>query len=150
VTANAITTIKYNSQDGSQAWVAGHRIGGEPRQVGHLLALDATGVYVVGKHNDNDMILLKHDPNTGQQSWMTKFRGSTRGSTGHDIALDGAAGVYVTGVSESGTAYFSTLKLDASSGEIIWSNTANSSGANFSQATSVAVDKDGGVFITGT
>lgn len=150
VNANAITTIKYNSQDGSQAWVVGHRIGGEPRQVGHLLELDETGVYVVGKHNDNDMIILKYDLNTGQQSWMTKFRGYTRGSTGRDIALDGAGGVYVTGVSESGTAFFSTLKLNAASGEIIWSNTSSSSGADFSQATSIAVDRQGGVFISGS
>lgn len=148
VDANAITTIKYNTEDGSQAWIAGRIVGREPQYGGRRLELDETGVYIVG--NSDEMIILKYDLNTGHQSWVTNFRGNTRGSTGRDIALDGAGGVYVTGVSESGTAYISTLKLNAANGEIIWSNTSSSSGADFSQATSIAVDTQGGVFISGS
>ncbi|PVY39049.1 outer membrane protein assembly factor BamB family protein [Pontibacter virosus] len=148
VNANAITTIKYNTQDGSQAWVAGRIVGGEPRQVGRRLELDETGVYVVG--NSDDMIFLKYDPNTGQQHWVTTYRGGTRMSEGRDIALDGAGGVYVTGISEDGMSIISTLKLNALSGEIIWSDRYSSSGADYNQAGSIAVDGQGGVFIAGT
>ncbi|MDF7812053.1 SBBP repeat-containing protein [Hymenobacter sp. YC55] len=132
------TTVKY-SATGQQLWTASYSGGG----VGASLALDATGNVYVGSGANN---LVKYAASTGQQLWLLSLFGSVK-----DLAVDAAGNAYVTGTATgNGTGNdYSTVKFSPA-GQQQWSALYNSGPGNSDdQATEIAVDAVGNVYVTG-
>ena len=132
------TTVKY-SATGQQLWTASYSGG----SVGASVALDATGNVYVGSGANS---LVKYAGSTGQQLWQLPLSGSVK-----DLAVDAAGNAYVTGtVAGSGTSNnYSTVKF-STTGQQQWSAIYNSGPGNSDdQATEIAVDPVGNVYVTG-
>ncbi len=150
-------TIKYKP-DGAQAWVARYDM---PYDVayGKAIVVDNSGaVYVVGQISNRingGIVLLKYDQSNGNELWQSPFI-----YTGMDddpfenyeaeaIALDDAGDVYVAGAKDDRDVYMFTAKFSGTNGKVVWSRLYDT-GDIWSTANAIAVDKAGGVYITGT
>ena len=105
----------------------------------------------------NIIYLAKYDA-SGNIVWA-KIPGGNNDSEGYGIAADGSGNIYVTGtfrgtinfgsttLSANGTSNFFIAKYD-SSGTPLWAQKAICGAAQLGR--SISVDKDGGVYVTGT
>jgi uncharacterized delta-60 repeat protein len=147
-------TVKYNLS-GMQQWVAQYDGPGGYRDKATALALDGAGnVLVTGSSyasaTSQDYATVKYNP-SGAQAWVARYNGP-----GNDIdeatalAADYSGNVYVTGRSWGlGTSYdYLTVKYN-SSGVQQWIARYNGPGNNRDQATALAVDIAGNVYVTG-
>lgn len=119
------------------------------------MVLDAANnVYVTGRSmsasNGYDIVTIKYNT-AGTILWTSVLNG-TGNSTDEatDIAYDGT-NIYITGVTSrveaTGLDYI-TIKLNASTGAILWNSVYNGSGNNDDIATKITV-KGGKAFVTG-
>jgi uncharacterized delta-60 repeat protein len=147
-------TIKYKP-NGDTAWV--RRYNG-PENLGDYafaITVDGSGnVYVAGvsygDSTSNDYVTIKCFPN-GDTVWVRRYNGPENGfDWSWTIAVDGSGNVYVAGYSMgSGTDFdYCTIKYD-SSGNECWVRRYNSPDNLIDQATALAVDGSGSVYITG-
>ncbi|MFD2247153.1 T9SS type A sorting domain-containing protein [Pontibacter ruber] len=113
------------------------------------------GVYITGEILSNktnwDYVSIRYDAATGNKIWKSFYNG---GGNSNDfataIAVDNTGGVYVTGSNDqefTGSDYV-TVCYDAATGNKIW-DSHYSKGGYFGEAF-IAVNNQGGVFITGT
>lgn len=135
----------------SQMW------GGPQNDYGNAVTADALGnIYVVGTTEGNSngvstvhVVLLKYD--SSGKLLFQKTWGGTQNDYGTGVAVDAGGYVYVTGYTYSlgptpGVAAVILLKYDPSGNLLFqktWGGTMNDFG------TSVAVDVDGNVYVTG-
>jgi uncharacterized delta-60 repeat protein len=151
-------TIKYNASGGKK-WLK--RYNGPSEQKGDhdfatALAVDDNGnVHVTGGIRKNitgfDYTTYKYDED-GDREWKKTYNGLGTGpDEASDITLDAQGNVYVTGRSDGlGTSLdFATIKYGAD-GDTKWSKRYNGPGNGFDQATAIAVDAAGNVYVTGT
>jgi len=144
-------TIKYDPA-GQQQWVV--RYSGPANGGGGAtaMALDTSGnIYVTGttsNGNDSDYATIKYN-SAGQQQWVALYDGPAGGEIAHAIALDGSGNVYVTGASQGvGTDLdYATVKYN-SAGQEQWARRYVGP-SDHDEALSVAIDKQGNVFVTG-
>ncbi len=147
-------TIKYDA-NGNTLWVARYDGPGSGTDVANALAVDAGGnVYVtggsVGSGTDYDYATIKYDAN-GNPLWVARYN---RPGNGTDVAnaltVDAGGNVYVTGGSVgSGTDYdYATIKYDTN-GNPLWVTRYNGPVNGYDQATALAVDANGHVYVTG-
>jgi hypothetical protein len=145
-------TIKYDN-NGNQIWVARYSEGYS--NVPHGLAVDAAGnIYVTGESIDlgqaYNYLTIKYDAH-GNQEWLARYNGRVNGyDVAYSLALDSAGNAYVTGFSDGGgTSYdFATIKYDAR-GNQVWEARYSGPGNYWDEATSLAVDGGGNVYVTG-
>jgi hypothetical protein len=146
--------VKYDSA-GQQQWVArdvGFYLGSEA----HAITVDASGnVYVTGGSgfidSGFDYLTIKYN-SAGQELWGVRYGGGDafRDDIATAIAVDGLGNVYVTGTSfVSATGFdYATVKYD-SSGEGQWSVRYNGPANGEDDASSIAIDNSGNIYVTG-
>ncbi len=147
-------TIKYDSSGGQQ-WVARYDGPAHSDDEAAAMAIDSAGnICVTGYSADSntgsDYATIKYSP-SGQQQWVARY-GSQAGVNGgaSAIALDGSDNVYVTGVMSNPGMYsdYGTIKYNAS-GQQQWVARYNGSADSDDEATAIAVDASGAVYVTG-
>jgi len=152
-------TIKYNAS-GVEQWVARYNGPGNSTDAATDLAVDAAGnVYVTGYSvgsdifYDSDYATIKYNA-SGVQQWVARYGYNKPGITiavASALAVDAAGNVYVTGTSLSTSAFgYATIKYNAAGVEQ-WVARYDGSGNNSNdQATALAVDAAGNVYVTGS
>jgi len=148
-------TIKYNSS-GAQQWAARYA-GPGSTDVANSIAVGSTGnVYVTGKSyvtgTNYDYATIKYN-SAGVQQWVQRYdfgpTGGDRDDQAFALVLDNLENVYVTGYS-SGISFndYTTIKYN-SAGLQQWLARYNGPGNNTDQASSIALDGLGNVYVTG-
>jgi hypothetical protein len=151
-------TIKYDSS-GEELWVMCYNGPGNGNDVASALAVDATGnVYVTGYSRATaglgslDYATIKYD-SSGNEIWVARYNGPGNGDDqASALSVDATGNVYVTGYSRGsaglGSLDYATIKYD-SSGNEIWAARYNGPGNEDDQASALAVDPAGNVYVTG-
>ena len=154
-TLNDYLTIKYNSA-GVQQWVRSYNGTGNNADFAFRLVLDASGnICVTGWSrgsgtSDDDYATVKYNP-AGVEQWVRIYQGPGDGfDQATSIASDKSDNIYVTGRSlGSGTQNdYATIKY-SSTGDSLWVKRYNGTDNSADNATSIAVDFSGNVFVTG-
>ncbi|HAV64470.1 MAG TPA: hypothetical protein DCY13_19140, partial [Verrucomicrobiales bacterium] len=148
-------TVKYDPA-GNQLWVARYNGPSNKDDLAHALALDATGnIHVTGaSKGPGDTFhygTVKYAPD-GQQLWVARHVGTGNSEDqARAIAVDSAGNVIVTGKSKGVGSNFdyATVKYNAA-GAQLWAARYNGPGNDVDEATAVAVDASGEVYVAGT
>lgn len=149
-------TLKYSGTTGALLWTQIYNSGNGTDR-GTALAVDNNGSVIVSGRSDNgnndDIRTIKYNT-SGTLQW-TKGWNSSYNQNDRAIALvvDALDNVYVCGQSDADnsniTDYdFSTLKYN-SSGVLQWSRMAGSTSLQYDIPSSIAVDGNGNIFVTG-
>jgi uncharacterized delta-60 repeat protein len=160
--ALAFILLLMNSLSGyaqvSDEWMARYNGTSNELDVAYSVAVDADGnVYVTGYSNGVetgvDYATVKYNA-AGQEQWAARYNGpGNRDDVAYSIGIDGDGNVYVTGRSWGDERFdYATVKYNAE-GEEQWVNRYDgpnkNHGTNHDRATSLAVDAEGNVYITG-
>ncbi|OGC76171.1 MAG: hypothetical protein A2Z27_05755 [candidate division Zixibacteria bacterium RBG_16_50_21] len=148
-------TIKY-SPNGDSLWVRRYNGPGDDVDGANALAVDTAGnVYVTGgsiaSGASYDYATIKYAPN-GDSLWVRRYDGMVNDyDEAFALALDPAGNVYVTGRSiASGTGPdYVTIKY-APNGDTLWLKRYNGPDSFDDEATALALDSAGNVYVTGT
>lgn len=139
----------------NEAWVARYDGPGNSIDQANALAVDDSGnVYVTGwstdSVNSDDYATIKYKPN-GDTLWVRRYDGPENSEDrASALAVDNNGNVYVTGVSYSTGSFedYATIKYKPN-GDTLWVRRYNGPGNNFDQASALAVDTNGNVYVTG-
>lgn len=138
-----IATVKYTSR-GQQVWAVQFEEGATAVDV----AVDnAGGVYVTGTSN-GDYLSIRYNAATGGQVWVQHYDGG-EADEATDIVVDNAGGVYITGSSLNNASDYITIRYNAETGERTWVQPYGATQDSDDKAVDLAVDKNGGVYVTG-
>jgi len=156
-TVHDFATIRYDAATGTQRWVQRYNGGGNSYDVANAIAVNNRGsVFVTGfsaaEDAMSDYTTVRYDAATGAESWVQRYDGSARGvDVARAVAVDNTGGVYVTGSSwGEATHYdFATIRYDEVTGMESWVQRYNGAGNEFDGASAIAVDNQGGVYVTG-
>jgi hypothetical protein len=158
-------TIGYDAATGKQQWVRTYNGPANQNEGTGLVAFapDGASVFVAGTSEGatpehEDMIVLAFDTASGARRWAVRWDGPAgRDDNASDLAVapDGASVVLVgRTVPEPMKDQFATVGLQPASGAVLWSSTygitTSAEGNLACNATSVAIAKNGTVFVTGS
>jgi len=146
-------TIKYN-QNGDLLWASGYNGTGNGDDLGVSVKTDdQNNIYVTGSSNgvgtNEDYVTLKYN-SAGTQQWLQRLNGS---GNGRDVPKSMVIGIdnslYITGTSlNSGNFDYASVKYDTSGVEK-WVRTYNGNGSGLDAATSIAINNQEFVVVTG-
>jgi uncharacterized delta-60 repeat protein len=136
-----IITIKY-SPTGEELWVKEYGKEGLFNTVTGLAVDSNNGVYITGNE-----VTIRYDASSGNLSWEIFNR-----IYSPSIAVDNRNGLYISGsVFNNDTGWdYTTIRYDAASGEKDWESLYNGENNNSEFSAAIAVDNNGGVYVTGT
>ena len=149
-----LVTIKYNSA-GVQQWLTTYNGTNNSEEVSASMSIDASGnIYVLGKTRvdvfSTAFVTIKYN-NSGVQQWAKIYAGPGNSEdTPTSLVLDAAGNVY-----SAGTTYGAGPQMDYTvvkynnAGDQQWVARYNGPENLGDQATAVAVDASGNVYVTG-
>ncbi|MFZ1323253.1 MAG: SBBP repeat-containing protein [Ignavibacteria bacterium] len=147
------TTLKYN-QSGDLLWASSYNGTGNGDDLGVSVKTDdQNNIYVTGSSNgvgtNEDYVTLKYN-SAGTQQWMQRFNGTGNGRDVPKAMVKGNDNsIYITGASLfSGNYDYATVKYDTSGVER-WVRTYNGNGSGLDAATSIAINNQEFVVVTG-
>lgn len=149
-----LVTIKYNSA-GVEQWMTKYNGTTNQDEVSTAMAIDGSGnVYVLGKTRVDlfscAFVTVKYNT-SGAQQWVKTYAGPGNSEdTPAALVLDASGNVYVTGTSYGAGPQmdYTTIKYNTG-GDQQWVARYNGTENLGDQATAVAVDAAGNVFVTG-
>ena len=150
-------TIKYDP-DGNELWIARYNGPGNDEDRASSIALDPEGNLLVSGKSEgvgtrDDYATLKYNPD-GDLLWTARYKDPEKNFDGDSsLAVDDMGNVYVTSRSNSFVPLSSwvllmVIKYD-SEGNEIWVARYSSQENGYDYATSVAVDRERNVYVTG-
>ena len=148
-------TVKYDS-NGKELWVARYNGPANSDDEACGLAVDNNGnVYVAGSsvrasNGNRDYTTVKYDTN-GNELWVAQYAGSGNDDNfASAVGLDKSGNVYVTGQSGIDGSYmdYDTVKYN-SDGKQLWAARYHGPGTGFDDASAIAIDGEGNVYVTG-
>jgi len=154
-TAEDYATIKYNT-NGVQQWEARYNGPANSLEQAFSLALDLSGnVYVTGQSfeagSGSAYATIKYNA-SGVQQWVSRYHPGTGSDVAKAVVVDAAGNICITGhvtIDNSDFAGdYATIKYDAN-GTQLWIATYDGPAHNIDQATDLAVDANGNVYVTG-
>lgn len=152
-----IATVMYNAS-GTQQWVKRFNGTQSDNDVGNDIIVDANGdVYITGKTFGNggqaeNFITIKYSA-TGNMLWMQEYNGPNSAyDEGKEIEISPSGYLYATGYSVgNGTNNdYLTLKMDTSTGNIIWRARFDGPASNSDQAFAMELDAFENIYVAGT
>lgn len=150
---NDIVTIKYNSS-GDSLWVRKYNSPNNFSDEALALCVDnSANVYITGKSFSvsglDDIITIKYN-SSGVMQWARTYGGNLN-DFANAIACDQSGNVYVTGGSTGANGFdYVTIKYSPA-GDSLWVRKYNFiSGNSSDDASSIAVDNSGNIYVTGT
>jgi hypothetical protein len=153
-TGDDIAVIKYDTL-GNFVWATRYNGPGNDYDWPFDIEVDAAGnVYVTGRSvgagTGFDYVTIKWD-SSGTEKWVGRYNGTGNlDDEAYSIAVDVQGNVYTTGTSTgAGTGLdFATIKYD-SSGDEVWAVRFNTTGEMDEYGTTLDIDDQGNVYITG-
>jgi hypothetical protein len=140
---DSFAVVKFDPT-GKEVWVAPSEANFPlVRNDSRIIAVDSGGnVFVVPV----DCAVIKYDPD-GQVVWTARAD-LPGGCFGHQLALDSDGNVVVAGSNDVASDIL-LVKYDAS-GELLWTRAFDRNGSVYDSVSSMAVDREGGIYLGGT
>ncbi len=147
-------TIKYDT-NGKQLWVKRYAGAHNAEDEATAIAVDRSGnVYVTGISDGytstHDYLTIKYSPG-GKQLWASRYNGPGNFyDDAYAIAVDRSGNVYVTGgsVGSKSDYDYATIKYSPA-GKQLWISRYNGPGNREDEASALALDGSGNVYVTG-
>ncbi|RPI19151.1 MAG: T9SS C-terminal target domain-containing protein [Ignavibacteriae bacterium] len=149
-------TIKYD-KSGVQQWVKLYKDPANMSDIASTMIVDTLGnAYVSGNNvsiqGERGYATVKYNT-SGVQQWVAVYNAPTFYGSGKPLAssMDKLGNIYLTGLLSSTNTIndFCTVKFN-SSGILQWAQIYNGDSTSVDVATSMAIDKTGNVYVTGT
>ena len=154
--SSALTTVAYDTSDGSQKWVQPWEGPAGRNETGWSLAADPDGsaIYLTGGTGgtdngtqDWDIVTMALDTTDGSVLWDKLLNGPSDGyDFGRSVTVnDAGTRVYVVGHSRGSAATYdiTTLAYNVATGDRLWVRRAPGPSVNFGLTGDVAVSPDG-------